>query len=149
MNFLADKAEIFEEVQPLREYTYAGNKVRYSSKTNGDKSSDGSSTIPPRKSASFEKSNATEEGREKILLLFCLNLSYSYNYLVRDCSKTTNDQGNMLLDEYCEKKLSKDQDFQVSTVRRSTTSVTPKKSTKDDTTVKKCQMLETCTVYFG
>lgn len=104
MNFLPEKAEIFEELQPLQAFRQSQNNMRAAAKNGKQKTSPDSNNSGKGKSqgGSAPVSDSTSKGKRS--LPPCLNPECSENHLVKDCQKTSKEQAKRILEEYRAKK---------------------------------------------
>ena len=82
MEFLSEKAEIFEEVQLLREYLNTKSKSRESSNKNRKESTAGSSQSSRSGGSTSKSDNKSDGAKPRKTLPLCLNPNCSENYCV-------------------------------------------------------------------
>lgn len=99
MDFLADKAELFEEFQSLREYLQSRNKNRDTANKNDKKTGSGSSSANNSKESSTAGTSSGSSTKKTKSLPPCLNPKCSEQHLVKDCSITSKEQARKLLEE--------------------------------------------------
>lgn len=99
MEYLAEKAEIFEEVTPLREFRKSGDPPKPTRRPTNDR--------PPKNgggSSSALSDSPPKDPAPKRTLPPCLNKDCKENHLVKDCPITSKEQAKKLLEEYRAKK---------------------------------------------
>ena len=103
MEFLGEKAEIFEEVQPLREYLNA-KRPRDLPKKNGKSVLPSKPGSPAGRSTIGKPGGKGSNGKTVETLPPCLNPKCSEKHLVKDCPITDKTTAKKLIEQYRERK---------------------------------------------
>lgn len=96
MDFVADKAVIFKEVQPFREYLNSRIKSKVAASKNLKKESIGQSLISGKKTEAVKNARSSDSGKGKKSLPDCLNPKCNDKHYVKNCPTTSEDEAKKL-----------------------------------------------------
>lgn len=132
MDFLAEKAEIFEEVQPLRDIPRNPGRSQDPPKKPSPNHGSGGPNMGSGKGAP-PKETAVSTGGKKDTgnLPPCLNPECPENHFVKDCPKTSAEEAKKLLAAYRQKKKAEKEKSKISSLTNQSKKVAPSVNAND------------------